>query len=148
MGFSDMGFSDYKLLKAIDELERQALADAQQGEMTRFVRKEAEAAKARVKARKAWDWAEVTHYHCQHLAAEAFGRACSDEADACYFEVEVEEFCFASTQLELLAEWLPSNRAKLGLEIDAALKLVPPTYEELTKESDAVLQECDEWIID
>ena len=45
---------------------------------------------------------------------------------------------------------LPSNRAKLTLEIDAALAAMPPTYEEmgttyeeLTKESDAVLQECD-----
>ena len=143
-----MGFSDYGLRKAIDELERQALADAQQGETTRFVRTDAEAAKARDKAIKAWDWAEMAHYHCQHLADEAFDGAAWLEADACYFEVEAEEFCFASTRLELFAEWLPSDRAKLGLEIDAALKLVPPTYEELTKESDAVLQECDEWIID
>ena len=92
MGFSDMGFSDYELCKAIAELERQALADAQQGEMTRFVRIDAEAVKARDKATKAWDWAEMAHYHCQHLAADAFDRACSAEADACYREYRTLAF--------------------------------------------------------
>jgi hypothetical protein len=50
----------------------------------------------------------------------------------------------SNTLVERFAEFgLPSDRAKLTLEIDAALELMPPTYEELTKESDAVLQECD-----
>ena len=164
-----MGFSDEnELLDAIDELEREALTDAQQAERTRFDRASAEAAKARDKAEKAWDRAAFAHYKALPIADKAFDRAAWAEAKALYAEVEADKakvrWLHGTNYRDRFAECgLPSHRAKLALEIDDGLKLademvgkigkiyaahelrdeIHKTYEELDNELDAI-----DWLID
>ena len=159
----------YELRRAIEELEGQALSDAQQISSTRIDRAREKARKAREKARKAWDWAHLADCNALHLADKAFHGALRAEAEAWYFEVEAEKAStpaptFTHAVAELFAECgLPSNMAKLSLEIDIATKLademvskigkidaaqklrdkIHKTHEELDIDVDAI-----DWIID